>query len=206
VRELWAELSASMRILRVNAGMSLRQAEVASGRGRGSLSQIENGKARPGRDIVEWYEATFQGDGVLVSLYSEARGIRGPREGVREVVGQAEPGDALQVESPLLAEGALVRAGAAVVAGWTLVNAGTVPWRGRRLKRVGAVAAARLISSGPFVEVPDCAPGARVPVEVAITIPFLASTFAAHWVVTDGSDRSCYQPPAVVSVLVTAAP
>ena len=69
VHELWAELSASMRLLRQRAGMSLRQAELASGRGRGTLSQFENGKARPGRDLVEWYEATFFGDGLLLSLY-----------------------------------------------------------------------------------------------------------------------------------------
>jgi transcriptional regulator with XRE-family HTH domain len=206
VRELWAELSASMRILRVNAGMSLRQAELASGRGRGTLSQIENGKARPGRDIVEWYEATFQGDGLLVSLYSEARGIRGPRERIRPATADAEPGDSLQVARSLLADGELVRPGADVTAGWTLVNAGTVPWRSRRLQRVGALAAARLISSGPYAAIPDCVPGGHVPVEVAITIPSMAGTFAAHWVVTDETGRSCYQPPELLRVLVTAAP
>jgi transcriptional regulator with XRE-family HTH domain len=195
-----------MRILRVNAGMSLRQAELASGRGRGTLSQIENGKARPARDVIEWYDATFHGDGLLISMYSEARGIRGPRERDRSLGADVEPGDALQVESPLLPDGALVRPGADLVAGWTLVNAGTARWRGRRLQRVGTLAAVRLISSGPYADIPDCAPGDRVAVEVPITIPSVASTFAAHWVVTDTAGRSPYQPPALIRVVVTAAP
>jgi transcriptional regulator with XRE-family HTH domain len=79
VDELWTELSASMRALRLNSGMSLREVERTSGRGRGVLSQIENGKARPSRQLVDWYDRTLGGDGSLLSLYVEARSGALPR-------------------------------------------------------------------------------------------------------------------------------
>lgn len=206
MRELWAELSASMRLLRVNAGMSLRQAELASGWGRGTLSQVENGKARPGRDLVEWYEQRFHGDGLLLSLYAEARGARGPLTSLRAGPPNVLDGDALIVEAPLLPAGELVPTGAEIVAGWTFHNTGPVSWEQRRLQRIGAHAAVRLIASPPFVPIPDCGPGERVDVRVPIRIPEVASTFAAHWTVVDESGRSCFNPPVVVRVVVTASP
>jgi transcriptional regulator with XRE-family HTH domain len=194
VQELWAELSASMRALRRNAGMSLRQAELASGRGRGTLSQIENGKARPSRDLTEWYDATFGGDGLLLSLYAEARGAHGPTS-QRHFYPNVRDGDAMAVESALLPEGELVPCGSDVVAGWTLANTGTVAWSGRCVERVGAHAAARLIASAPEVPVPDCRPGERVRVELVLTVPEVAGTFAAHWVMVGDDRRPCFDGP-----------
>jgi len=192
VQELWAELSASMRAMRRNAGMSLRQAELASGRGRGTLSQIENGKARPSRDLVEWYDKSFGGDGLLLSLYAEARGAHGPTS-QRHFFPHLQDGDAISVEGALLAEGELVECGADVIAGWTLRNRGGVPWRGRFVERVGAHAAARLIASAPEAPIPDCEPGAAVQVQVVLTVPEVAGTFAAHWVIVGDDRRPCFE-------------
>ena len=61
VRELWLELGANMRALRTAAGLSIRQVEAQSGIGRGTLSQVENGKARASRRLVEWYDAELHG-------------------------------------------------------------------------------------------------------------------------------------------------
>lgn len=206
VQELWAELSASMRALRRNAGMSLRQAELASGRGRGTLSQIENGKARPGRDLTEWYDTTFGGDGLLLSLYAEARGAHGPTS-QRHFFPNVRAGDAMRVESSLLPEGELVQCGSDVVAGWTLVNSGTVAWTGRQLERVGANAAARLIASAPGTPVPDCEPGDRLRIEVAFTVPEVPGTFAAYWLMVDADGRPCFEgSTGRVRVAVTARP
>ena len=206
VQELWAELSATMRILRRNAGMSLRQAELASGRGRGTLSQIENGKARPSRDLAEWYDATFGGDGLLLSLYAEARGAHGPTS-QRHFFPHVQAGDGVAVESALVPDGDLVECGSDVIAGWTLANTGAVPWAGRFVERVGAHAAARLIASAPSAPIPDCAPGERVRVEVALTVPEVAGTFAAHWVVVGPDRRPCFDGAAGrLRVIVTARP
>lgn len=205
VQELWAELSASMRRLRRNAGVSLRQAELASGRGRGTLSQIENGKARPSRDVAEWYDTAFGGDGLLLSLYAEARGAHGPTS-QRHFYPHVREGDELTVEAALLAEGELVERGVDVIAGWTLLNSGRVPWRGRSVERVGAHAAARLIASAPAAPIADCEPGERVRVEVALTMPEVAGTFAAHWVIVGPDRRPCFDGPAGrLRVLLTTA-
>jgi len=205
VYELWAELSASMRVLRRNAGISLRQAELASGRGRGTLSQIENGKARPSRDLVEWYDATFGGDGLLQSLYAEARGAHGPTS-QRHFFPNVHDGDGVAVEAALLPEGELVQSGADVIAGWTLRNTGKVPWQGRFVERVGAHGAARLITSAPEAPIPDCEPGASVSVEVALTVPGVAGTFAAHWVIVGPDRRLSFERDGRLRVIVTTRP
>lgn len=205
VRELWAELSATMRVLRQRSGVSLRQAELASGRGRGTLSQIENGKAHPGRDLVEWYDTAFSGDGLLLSLYAEARGAHGPSSRP-QAFPHIRPGDVVKVEETVLAEGELVPCGADVVAGWVLFNAGSVPWSGRRLERVGAHTAVRLIGSPRATPIPDCEPGDRTRVEFPISVPDVAGTFAAHWIVVDADGRRCYEPSERLRVLITARP
>jgi transcriptional regulator with XRE-family HTH domain len=206
VRELWVELGATMRMLRTRAGMSLRQAELASGRGRGTLSQIENGKARPGRDLVEWYDAAFGSDGLLQSIYAEARGAHGPQNS-RPGDGAVEPlpGDELRVSHASLASGQLVEPGSLLTAGWLLCNAGSVPWVGRRLRRVGTHAGVRLIVSRPAVPVPDCLPGDAVTVQVEVEVPPIAGTFAAYWQLVDLYDRPCFPGPTPFAVVLTAS-
>lgn len=203
---LWAELGASMRLLRQNAGRSLRQVEAASGWGRGTLSQVENGKARPSRGLVEWYDAVLGGDHVLLSIYAEARGAHGPSAPGRPADLRIIDGDALAVDRPLLPFGVAVPVGSTVTAGWTLVNAGTVDWAQRRLGRVGAHAAARLLASAPAVPIPHCAAGDRVQLNVEIKVPLLPGTFAAYWQVLDAEGRRCFPVADALSVLVTAQP
>jgi transcriptional regulator with XRE-family HTH domain len=192
-----------MRLLRVAAGLSLRQAEVASGHGRGTLSQVENGKARPARELVEWYDTSLNGDGLLISLYAEARGARGPGAS-RVDPARVRPGDALRVEAPLLALGTLVRPGAHLTAGWTFVNTGRVAWFGRRLRRIGVPAAARMITSPPAGSLPDCGPGAAASITVPVDVPGQAGTFAAYWQVVDSEGCPCFGPAETITLLVVA--
>ncbi len=201
--ELWAELGATMRALRVQAGRSLRTVERGSGWGRGTLSQIENGRARANREQVEWYDANLGGDGLLVAMYIEARTApAAPRE--RNVGAGTLPGDAFEVVSSLLASGETARAGATLTAGWVLRNAGTVPWSARSLARVGAPAALRLISSDPAVPIPACEPGATVDVRFKITVPDVAGTLAAYWHIVDADGRPCFAPPTLLPVTLVA--
>lgn len=199
--EVWRRLGADMRALRVQAGRSLRQAETASGWGRGTLSQVENGKARPSRALVDWYEAAFDGDGLLVSTFAEARGAH--RAGPSRADGLAVvPGDGFAVDGATLPHGQLVPAGADLEAGWTFVNTGDVAWQGRRLRRVGTHSAAQLLSSPRSVAMDDCRPGGTVSVRVPLHAPETPGTLAAYWSIVDEDDRRCYPAPSLVDVLV----
>ena len=127
----WQELSQRLRELRQSGGLSLRAVEQRSGYGRGSPRKIENGKARPTRAQVEWYDSAFGGDGLLLSLYAEARGAHGVAEGpARDAI--SIPGDDISVIDTLLPLGEVAKPGAQLLAGWTLLNDGIVPWSGRR--------------------------------------------------------------------------
>lgn len=205
VRELWLELGASMRALRIAAGVSLRQAELASGRARGTLSQVENGKARPGRELVDWYDATFGGDGLLLSIYAEARvGPVAPRSAVRNggsaiaCVGA----DGVEVVSMHPPAGHLVPADVPVEVSWTLRNAGTSAWFGRQLRRIGAYAGSRTISSPAVVDVPDAIPGEIVTVELLVRSPSSAGTAVAYWLMV-AAGEPCAVPQPVVAALLT---
>jgi transcriptional regulator with XRE-family HTH domain len=203
VQELWAELGASMRILRTAAGVSLRRAELMSGRGRGSLSQVENGKARPSRDLVEWYDDAFSGDGLLLSIFAEARGAHGRRSRQGQDLHVLE-GDAMRVLRDALAHGERVPPGARLPASWTVGNDGAVPWNGRRLRRMGAAGAVRVITSPAFVSVPDCPPGEQVVVTVPVTVPDAPGTYAAYWSMVDAAGCVCFAGPTKFALVVTA--
>lgn len=191
-----------MRALRANAGVSLRQAETRSGWGRGTLSQVENGKARPSRALVEWYETAFDADGLLLSAYAEARGAHRTERRV-ELPPHLTEGDDFQCANPLLPSGALVRAGRIVTLGWTLRNTGTVAWVDRRLRRVGTHAAAQLLTSPPAVDLDDCPPGGAVDARVEVTTPSTPGTLAAYWQIVDAEGRPCFPISHVLcSVLV----
>ncbi|WP_143168012.1 helix-turn-helix domain-containing protein [Jatrophihabitans endophyticus] len=187
---LWGRLGASMRAMRTAAGLSLRQVESETGTGRGTLSQIETGKARPNRAVVEWYDTVLGADGLLLSVFAEARGAYATA-GHRDARRRAVPGDAMVVTDPALPHGLLLDPGAVVAAAWTLHNIGVVPWSGRRLVRVGAHAAPGLPASARDAPVPACGPGERVRVEVAIRLPVLPGSFAAYWHLGDEAGRDC---------------
>ena len=201
---VWAELGATMRRLRTNAQASLRAVETATGWARGQLSQIETGKAQPRREIVEWYDARFGGDGLLVSVFAEARGARGSSSVARTPAELAARGDAMTVLAAGLPFGARVAPAAQVAATWTLRNAGVLAWHDRALRRVGAVAAERLLGSPASVPLPDARPGDVVTVRVPLAVPAVAGTFAAFWEILDGRGRRCFGRDQLLAVTVVA--
>lgn len=202
--EIWDELGTTMRVLRRSAEQSLRQVEKDSGIGRGTLSQIENGKARASRRAVDWYDTHLGGDGLLASMYGEARGAHRhePTGHPSEVA--VQDGDAFVVIDCSVPMGAAVEAGARVEVTWTVGNAGRVRWQGRRLARVGTHRAVRLINSDPWVPLPECAAGEHAQVRVPITVPELPGTLAAYWQIVDDRGRRCFRAPSLVPLIVTA--
>ena len=195
VHELWSELSATMRSLRESSGMSLREVERCSGRGRGNLSQVETGKARPNRALVEWYDDTFRGDWLLLGLYFEARtGHSGAGR-----PGTTRPGpldragaDEFEVTEAVVPQGALVAPETTGEIGWSLANIGTVDWSGRSMLRVGAPAGPRLLASPVASDVPDCRSGAKVDVRIPLRTPPAEGTCVAYWQMVTAAGASCF--------------
>jgi transcriptional regulator with XRE-family HTH domain len=202
VREIWVDLGQTMRALRRNANLSLRQAEVLSGWGRGTMSQAETGRARPSRRLVEWYDTTLHGDGLLMALYAEARLAHDDAGPVRVRRHHAEPGDAVRVESALVPTGTLVGPGAELEVGWALANIGEVAWTGRQLRRIGAVAGPRLVTSAPVQPIPDCVAGGRTDVRLKVAVPVEPGTVVAYWEIVDEDERISFAEPPTLSVVL----
>jgi hypothetical protein len=191
--DLWRELGESMRRLRRANFKSLRQVEAESGWGRGLLSQVENGKARPAAELVEFYDLNFGGDGLLIALQVDAYMVQSrSNAGARSARERLVPGDRAEIAPQHPAQGLVVAPSASVEVVWAARNTGSVPWRGRRLHRVGAVAGTRVISSPRQLELPDVDPGDCVEVQDTVTAPAAAGTMLAHWRLCDADGAYCF--------------
>lgn len=181
---LWCELGSTMRRIRQAADVSIRAAETRSGYSRGMLSLAENGKARPGRDLVRWYDEAFAANGLLLSLYAEAL-TAGLLSSTRAA--GAPNRDALNLVGSEPACGVIVAPGAHVAVRWTLRNTGSKRWKGRRLERLGAVGGSRVLESSRHVDVPDTAAGAEATVECEVVAPERRGSYVGCWAMVDGS-------------------
>jgi hypothetical protein len=202
---LWDELGASMRRARRGAQLSLRQTQVKSGYSKGMLSLAENGKARPGLQLVQWYDEHFAADGLLLSIYAEARTAAVP-DPLRRV-GRTErpvPGDAMACVAVSPPSGGVVASGAQLLVCWTLRNDGAVGWTGRKLCRIGAVDGARVLISQRAVAVPDTAPGNDVDVTCVVGAPARTGTVAGFWEMVDDRGAATFPGARPFSFVVVA--
>ncbi|HEY8302364.1 MAG TPA: helix-turn-helix domain-containing protein [Jatrophihabitans sp.] len=192
---LWSELGSTMRRMRGAAGVSLRELEDRGTWRRSTISQVENGKARPSRQLVEWFDHELGSDGLLLSIYAEAQAHQ-----LRAVPAGDAPDAAtvLGVDPPA---GLLVNRSARLQARITLVNSGAVRWTGRRLRRMGAYAGRRLIGSPPDAPVADLAPGDHTDVVVELEAPELPGSAIAYWQLVGAPGR----PSAGASPLVAVS-
>lgn len=194
---LWSELGSTMREVRGAAGVSLRELEHRGGWRRSTISQVETGKARPSRELVEWYDTELGSDGLLLSIYAAARSRQ---LGPRSPGGDDDDLMVVDVDPPT---GHLVNRGARLQARFTVRNTGTTAWRGRSMRRMGAFAGTRLIRSAPLAPVPRCAPGDMVDVMVDLRAPDSPGTVVAYWSLVDASlDECAHSCPSVAVLLI----
>ena len=204
--ELWRELGDAMRSHRTVHALSLRNLERVSGWSRGTLSQVETGKVRPSLRLVEYYDNNFGGDGLLLALFADAHVLHGAHSALRNRAGERiEPGDAVRIVGTNLPHGAVVAAGEPVQLEWTITNTGSVAWRRRHLRRVGALSGMRLITSASAVPIPDTGPGDTVTIEVALTPPGMAGTTAAHWRIEHADCAFAYPQSTLLTIVLVVA-
>lgn len=187
-----------MRQVRGQAGVSLRDLENRGAWRRSTMSQVENGKARPSRELIAWYDGELGSDGLLLSIYAEACS----RQSLSRATAHADIEDAVRLIDVDPPAGFLVKPGSPVSARITLSNDGSEVWRGRGLRRMGAFAGRRLIGSAPDTPVPETAPGAFAEVLLDLTAPELSGSVIAYWAFVDAEGRDCAPRCTPIAVLL----
>lgn len=167
-------------------GWSMRQFRRVSGRSGAELarefgcspshiSRVEHGTAKPSRELVQFCEDTFDGDGVLLSLFEVV--AHAAEQGRRRIGGrrppmtQALPGDASAFVSDTVPHGTLMEPGQFFEKQWQIRNSGRVPWVGRTLERQGPLTGPGLITSERFIPVPDTKPGQVATITTRLRAP-----------------------------------
>jgi transcriptional regulator with XRE-family HTH domain len=184
----------TMQKLRLVHGATLREVAAAFGCSASHISRVERGDTKPSRALVQFYEEKFEADGLLLSLFEVAahaseqkrqRGRRGKQP-------KAIPGDATAYVDETIPHGTLMAPGLLFVKTWRIRNAGSVPWRERRLERQGPLTGPGLITSERFVPIPDTEPGEIAEIQAVLKAPGYDSTSIAYFKMVDEAGLLCF--------------
>jgi transcriptional regulator with XRE-family HTH domain len=134
------------------------------------ISRYERG-SRPAPDrVIRYYAARFGAADLLEGFVEIARESDRARMKLRDpelIAKQAEyplAGDQATFVSETPPDGVTVPLGATFQKAWTIRNSGTVPWYGRRLRRIGPTTSPWTLTSPRFIAIPDTEPGQTVTV------------------------------------------
>lgn len=197
-------VGAMLHGLRDQAGVT--QAEVAAGIGidQSYISRIERG-SRPASDrIIRYYSERFGAADLLAGLVEIARESERDRRRLRNpllIARQARypiEGDEARFVSEAPPDGSTVPCGANFTKTWTIRNSGSVPWQGRRLRRIGATVGPWTLVSPRFAAVPNTRPGETVTISVSLRAPQMETAAVAQWKMVDEDDLLYF--PTVYSV------
>jgi transcriptional regulator with XRE-family HTH domain len=158
------------------------------------ISRIERGE-RPASDrVIRCYAERFGAGDLLAGLVDIAREAERDRQRLRDPVlierQNAYPldGDEAQFVSESPPDGVTVPCKARFIKTWTIRNSGTVPWQGRRLRRIGPTTGPWTLTSPRFVPIPDTAPGESVEISVPLRAPQMETAAVAQWKMVDVDD------------------
>jgi transcriptional regulator with XRE-family HTH domain len=189
-------LAWSMQKLRMVNGWTGKQVAEAFGCSPSHISRVEQGSTKPSRELVQFYEDTFEGDGLLLSMFevAEHAGEQERRRagGHRPRLYRAIPGDASTFVGDSIPHGTLMEPGQVFEQTWRVRNSGKVPWEGRRLERQGPLTGPGLITSLRLMDIPNTQPGEIA----AITAPLKAPTYdcasIAYFKMVDADGKLCF--------------
>lgn len=186
----------SMQKLRIVNGWTGKQVAKEFGCSPSHISRVEQGSNKPSRELVQFYEQTFEADGLLLSLFevAEHSNEQGRRRtgGKRPKLQRTIPGDASTFVGDSIPHGTLMEPGAVFEQTWRVRNSGQVVWEGRQLERQGPLTGPGLITSLRFVDIPKTEPGKVA----AITAPLKAPTYdcssIAYFKMVDAEGALCF--------------
>lgn len=191
-----------------------KQVAQAFGCSPSHISRVELGHARPSRALVQFYEETFEADGLLLSLLEvvdhNAEQERRRAGGHRPKMVRAVPGDASEFVDDTIPHGTVMQPGEIFDKGWRVRNSGVVPWLGRQLERQGPLTGPGLITSPRHLPVPDTGPGEIAEVRAELKAPTYDCSSIAYFKMVDGDGALCfpesYQLGLDVLVLIATNP
>lgn len=159
------------------------------------ISRVEHGTSRPSRELVQFYEDTFEADGLLLSLFEvvEHADEQGRRRsgGHRPLLVHAEPGDASTFVGDTVPHGTAMKPGEWFAKEWRIKNSGRVAWVGRALERQGPLTGPGLITSERYVPIPDTKPGKVAKITARLRAPsYDCSSIAYFKMVKTLDDRN----------------
>jgi transcriptional regulator with XRE-family HTH domain len=197
-------VGAMLHGLREQAGVT--QGEVAADIGidQSYISRIERG-SRPASDrVIRYYGERFGAADLLGSLVDIARESERERRRRRDpllIARQARyplDGDEARFVAETPPDGVTVPCGATFTKSWTIRNSGSVPWHGRRLRRIGPTTGPWTLTSARFITIPDIEPGETVAISVQLHTPHMETAAVAQWKMVDEDDLLYF--PTVYSV------
>jgi transcriptional regulator with XRE-family HTH domain len=191
-------VGAMLHGLRQQAGIT--QAEIAAELeiDQSYISRIERGKQPAPDRVIRYYGERFGAADLLASLVDIARENDRERRKLSPllVARQARyplEGDAATFVSEAPPDGSSVPCGATFTKTWTIRNSGSVPWHGRRLRRVGPTTGPWTLTSERLTPIPNTAPGETVSISVQLKAPQMETAAVAQWKMVD-KDELLYFP------------
>lgn len=186
----------TMRRLRQSATWSASRTARQFGCSPSHISRVEHGSAKPSRALVQFYEQTFEADGLLLSLFEvvEHAGEQDRQRagGHRPRLLRAIPGDATAFVDDTVPHGSWMFPGEPFTKSWRIRNIGTVSWEGRRLERQGPLTGPGLISSGRYLPIPDTAPGEIAEIRSELKAPTYDCASIAYFKMVDAEGFLCF--------------
>ncbi len=157
------------------------------------ISRIERGKQPAPDRVIRYYGQRFGAADLLASLVDIARENdrerrkRSPLLIARQARYPLE-GDAARFVSETPPDGSTVPCGATFIKTWTIRNSGSVPWQGRRLRRIGPTTGPWTLTSARFTPIPSTDPGGTVSISVQLKAPQMETAAVAQWKMVDKDD------------------
>jgi transcriptional regulator with XRE-family HTH domain len=184
-----------MQKLRIANGWTGKQVAEAFGCSPSHISRVEQG-SKPSRELVQFYEDTFETDGLLLSLFEVAEHApeqeRRRAGGKRPKLRRAVPGDASTFLGDTIPHGTLMEPGQMFEQTWRVRNSGTVAWEGRRLERQGPLTGPGLITSPRFVDIPHTRPTGIVEITALLKAPTYDCSSIAYFKMVDADGMLCF--------------
>lgn len=187
-------VGAMLHGLREQAGVSQTEVAAEIDVTQGYISKVERG-SRPASDrIVRYYGERFGAPNLLAGLVDIAREAERDRRKRRNpllIARQARyplEGDEATFVSETPPDGSTAACGETFVKSWTIQNAGTVAWHGRRLRRIGPTTGPWTLTSERFTPIPDAEPGESVTIPVPVHTPQMETAAVAQWKMVDADD------------------
>lgn len=184
----------TMQKLRLVHGVTVRKTASEFGCSPSHISRVERGDTKPSRSLVLFYEDRFEGDGLLLSLFEVAEHANEQKRqrGRSAKLARAVTGDATAFVDDTIPHGTLMAPGILFAKTWRVRNAGTVPWRDRRLERQGPLTGPGLITSPKYVDIPDTEPGEIAEITAPLKAPGYDCTSIAYFKMVDQEGFLCF--------------